>query len=286
MFVCSLLFRLFDGVIIVLINGIESNTIDAMDRGLAYGDGLFSTIKVQYGAVQLWEFHLQRLQLGAQKLFFPAINWQLLSAEVNSVASKLSDKKACVIKVIITRGSGGRGYNPLGCDSPQRIIATSEYPEFYYHWQQNGIALIQCEAQLASNKQLAGLKTLNRLEQVLIKQELNTKQALEGIVCDNQGYVIEACTANLFIHLDGQWQTPKLDNSGVAGVLRRQVMASAQQANIDIIEADIHVDRLKQAQAICLTNALMGIVPVTQYQKLIFDSASIARCKQLQSLIK
>ena len=270
----------------MLINGFESNNIDAMDRGLAYGDGIFTTMKVQFGEVQLWDFHFQRLRLGAKRLFFPTIDWLHLNAEVGQMAKSVAHRKECVIKIIITRGSGGRGYSAQGCESPQRIISIGTYPAVYHQWQQQGIKLIQCESQLSSNKQLAGLKTLNRLEQVLIKQELHSKQAVEGIVCDNQGYVIEACTANLFIFLDGQWKTPKLDSSGVAGVLRRQVMESALQKGIKISEEDIHRDSLKKAQAICLTNALMGIVPVKQYQQLIFDSAALARCKQLQSLIE
>lgn len=270
----------------MLINGIEATNVDARDRGLAYGDGIFSTMKVQYGVVQLWDFHLQRLQLGAQKLYFPELDWAQLSDEVKTVADSVKEQAACVVKIIITRGSGGRGYSSAGCDKPQRIISTGVCPSFYQQWQQQGIKLIQCESQLASNKQLAGLKTLNRLEQVLIKKELESKQAVEGIVCDNQGYVIEACAANLFIYLDGQWKTPLLESSGVAGVQRRQVMSRARQAGINIVEAHIHIDRLADAQAICLTNALMGVVPVCQYQQSVFDSEALARCKQLQSLIE
>lgn len=269
----------------MLINAIPSQHIDATDRGLAYGDGLFSTMKVQYGKVQLWDFHLQRLQLGAQKLFFPEVDWALLTDDVQSVAKSVADKKESVIKIILTRGSGGRGYSTQGCDSPQRIISSSAYPDFYHQWQKEGVKLILCESQLSSNKQLAGLKTLNRLEQVLIKNELESKQAVEGIVCDNQGYVIEACTANLFIYLDNHWQTPLLESSGVAGVQRRQLMSKAKQSGIEIIEKRIHIDNLKNAQAICLTNALMGLVPVNQYQQHCFDQKSLQRCKTLQSLI-
>jgi len=235
----------------VLINGIEATNIDAMDRGLAYGDGLFSTIKVQYGQIQL-----------------------------------STDKSVSVLKIILTRGSGGRGYSTTGCDAPQRIISTGAYPDFYQQWQKHGIQVILCESQLASNKQLAGLKTLNRLEQVLIKKELESKQAVEGIVCDNQGVVIEACSANLFIYLDNRWQTPKLDSSGVAGVQRRHIIDRALQAGFTIEETYIHIERLKEAQAICLSNALMGIVPVNQYQQTVFGNEGLARCRQLQFLIE
>lgn len=269
----------------MLINGIQSTQIDALDRGLAYGDGIFTTMKVDYGKVQLWDFHLQRLQLGTQRLFFPEIDWLLLSAEVSDMANTLIDIKEAVIKIVLTRGSGGRGYSIQGCESPQRIISNSAYPEVYSLWQKQGIELILCDSLLSTNRQLAGLKTLNRLEQVLIKNELESKQALEGIVCDDNGYVIECCAANLFIFVNNIWQTPKLDKCGVAGVQRRNIMTSAEKMGIEIIESNIHKDQLMEAQAICLSNSLMGIVPVKRYQNKYFDSEALARCNKLQLLI-
>jgi len=98
--------------------------------------------------------------------------------------------------------------------------------------------------------------------------------------------VIEACSANLFVYLDDCWQTPKLDSSGVAGVQRRNLMERAEQAGFIIEETYISIERLQEAQAICLTNALMGIVPVNQLQQTFFGRDSLARCKQLQSLIE
>lgn len=270
---------------IMLINGIEATTIAATDRGLAYGDGLFSTIKVEYGIVQLWNYHLQRLQLGAQRLFFPAIDWPLLSVEVQQLAQSLSATPQAVIKVMVTRGSGGRGYSTQGCNAPLRILSSHAFPSFYPQWQRDGIKVIQCQQKLAINPQLAGLKTLNRLEQVLIKHELEAQQAVEGIVCDYSGNVIEACSANIFVYRDGQWLTPKLDGCGVAGVKRRQVMESAKQAGITIAEVNIKEADLLNAQALCLTNALMGLVPVKQYQSHHYSRAGFAAIQALQSLL-
>tara|TARA_R110001583_G_scaffold81253_2_gene217005 strand:+ start:34094 stop:34897 length:804 start_codon:yes stop_codon:yes gene_type:complete len=267
----------------MLINGIESKHVDAKDRGLAYGDGLFTTIKVKFGEVQLWDLHLQRLQLGAKTLFFPRIDWPQLANEVHQVASRFADVSDSVLKIILTRGSGGRGYSTKGCDTPVRIISSSAYPEFYSEWQAQGIDIILCESTLSRNKQLAGLKTLNRLEQVIIKKELELKQVLEGIVCDDNGYVIEGCSANLFIYLNQQWQTPTLDKSGVAGVQRKNIMTLAKVKGIEIVECHIHQDQLIDAQAICLSNALMGIVPVNTLQG---RQLNIEPCRTLQSIIK
>lgn len=269
----------------MLINGIETTTIAASDRGLSYGDGLFSTIKVESGKVRLWNYHLQRLQLGAQRLFFPDIDWHLLSAEVHELAQRLSASPQAVIKVILTRGTGGRGYSTNGCDAPSRIVSSHAFPDFYQEWKK-GINIILCQQRLAINSQLAGLKTLNRLEQVLIKHELEGQQAVEGIVCDNDGYVIEACSANVFIYLDNQWLTPKLDCCGVAGVKRRQVMESAKKAGIAITEARIKPADLFNAQALCLTNALMGLVPVKQLQSHCYPLSGFIFIQTLHSLLQ
>ena len=270
----------------MLINGIQSTTIKATDRGLAYGDGLFSTLKVELGKVQLWDFHLQRLQLGAQRLFFPDVNWAALENEVELLAETLIDKPQAVLKIILTRGTGGRGYSSHGCNEPLRILSVHDFPGFYKQWQSEGIALILCQQRLAINPSLAGLKTLNRLEQVLIKHELEIHQAVEGIVCDSDGFVIEACTANVFVYLNQQWLTPKLDRSGVKGVKRRQVIELAKQANIIIKEVKLTVDNLMNADVVCLTNALMDLVPVKQFQSHCYDQSAFLYIDRLRELLR
>ena len=266
----------------MLINGVVTNEICAADRGLAYADGLFSTIRIEFGIVQDWSYHLARLQRGAKRLFFPEVDWLLLTDEVVTAAESQKIKNYSVLKIMLTRGTGGRGYSPDGCCLTTRIISLSHYPESYLQWQQHGIAIVQCECLLGRNKQLAGLKTLARIEQVLIKQELYQKQALEGLVCDEFGHVIEACSANVFIHINGHWVTPKLDYCGVAGVIRARLL---DQCLINIVEREISVDEIHQAQAMCLSNALMGVVAVKQYQNIIYSEQQMSLVKPLQEII-
>lgn len=266
----------------MLINGVVTNEICAADRGLAYADGLFSTIRIEFGVVQDWPYHLIRLQRGAKRLFFPEVDWLLLESEVFASAELQKKEAYSVLKIMLTRGTGGRGYDAHSCEQPVRIISLSDYPKSYLQWQQQGIAIIQCDFQLGRNKQLAGLKTLARIEQVLIKQELSHKQAVEGLVCDEFGHVIEACSANVFMHINGQWVTPKLDYCGVSGVIRARLL---EQHLIKIVERDIHVNEMNQVQAMCLSNALMGVVAVKQYQNIIYSEKQISLVKQLQEMI-
>jgi 4-amino-4-deoxychorismate lyase len=267
----------------MLINGLNNNTIDAMDRGLAYGDGLFSTIKIELGKVNDWDLHLARLKLGAERLFFPSCDWALLEQEVMNLSQTVGTKQHAVLKVILTRGTGGRGYSAQGCDQILRILSVSDFPEQYLTWQRDGIAIVQCQSQLGRNKQLAGLKSLARLEQVLIKQELSGLNALEGLVCDEFGHVIEGCSANLFIYLNGEWLTPTLDYCGVAGVMRARIL---QHPQIEVRETTLTITDVKQASCLFLSNALMGIVPVKQYEDKTYSTQQLQPVTDLQILLK
>jgi len=266
----------------MLINGIVTNNISATDRGLAYGDGLFSTIKIELGKVIDWSLHLNRLKSGADRLFFPSVDWILLENEIFETAQTVNEYPHYVLKIILTRGSGGRGYSAEGCEQAVRIISLSSFPDVYLKWQQQGIRVINCHTQLGRNKQLAGLKSLARLEQVLIKQELISSQADEGLVCDELGNVIEGCSANVFIYLDGQWLTPKLDYCGVAGVMRARILQSDQ---VNVIEKEISINDINQATCLCLTNALMGVVPVKQYQDKHYSKQALQKVTELQALL-
>ena len=269
----------------MLVNGIATTSIDINNRGLAYGDGVFSTIKVEFGKVQLWDLHLARLQKSAKQLHFPNIDWALLSQEVQTFSMQYVAQENSVIKLILIRGSGGRGYSINGCNTVDRIITAHQFPAQYEQWQEQGIALIQCEYQLPTNKYLAGLKTLNRLDQVLIKHEIEAKNAIDGIVCDQQGNVIETCSANLFLYKNEQWYTPSLENSGVAGVMRQKILDQAKKNGLNIIKTPLNKLDLLNADALCITNSLMNIVPITQYEKVTYPLKHFAITAQLKTLI-
>lgn len=269
----------------MLVNGKEKAEIDVNSRGIAYGDGVFSTIKVEFGKIQLWQLHLARLKKSAKKLYFPEVDWALLSQEIQTFSMQYVAQENSVIKLILIRGSGGRGYSINGCNTIDRIITAHPFPDHYEQWQAKGIALIQCEYQLPINKYLAGLKTLNRLDQVLIKQEIEAKNAIDGIVCDQQGNVIETCSANLFLYKNEQWYTPSLENSGVAGVKRQEILDQAKIKGLNIIKTPLNKLDLLNADALCITNSLMNIVPITQYEKYTYPLKHFAITAQLKTLI-
>lgn len=178
-----------------LINGTKSETLAVNDRSVQFGDGCFTTARIVSGQVQLLSAHLTRLQTACKTLFIPYSDWARLAQEMAYLAQCHQDG---VLKVIITRGAGGRGYSAASCVNPVRILSVSPWPAHYLRWREEGISVTLSPVKLGRNPSLAGLKHLNRLEQVLIRSHLEQTDADEALVLDSDGWLTECCAANVF----------------------------------------------------------------------------------------
>lgn len=242
----------------MLVNGQRAAQLPVDDRGLHYGDGLFETIAVTDGRPRQWPRHMARLARGCRALQLPPPDSEQLLSEAGSLCE---GKKRAVLKLIITRGSGGRGYRFPDVQQPTRILTLHPSPEYPHAYYQQGVTLTICNTRLGINPQLAGIKHLNRLEQVLARNELPA-DCQEGVMCDVQGKVIEGTMSNLFIVEAGWLITPDLSQSGVAGVMRERVLEIAQQRDVQTAVEVLTVERLRKATACFVTNSLIGIWPV------------------------
>ncbi|HHX34970.1 MAG TPA: aminodeoxychorismate lyase [Gammaproteobacteria bacterium] len=261
------------------INGQPAESISLADRGLAYGDGLFETIKVRDGRALLLERHLLRLQEGCQRLAIP-FELQVVRQELHAYMQQLGDG---VCKLILTRGSGQRGYTaPTPC-FPQRILQASSLPQWPAAYAQQGIELFACLLRLSEQPLLAGLKHLNRLEQVLARAEWTDPAYAEGLLLDGQGRVVDCVFSNVFIVKDAQLITPALHRAGVAGVMRAELLARAEAAGIDVMVSDISLAQLLQADEVFTCNSLYGIWPVLSYTTQRWSVGPLTR--KLQQLI-
>ncbi|WP_157981904.1 aminodeoxychorismate lyase [Aliidiomarina sedimenti] len=243
----------------ILLNGKPAESIALQDRGLLYGDGFFTTIRLLDGEPQLWQRHQQRLLLTAQRLRFELADSSLLMQQCLQECRQLgADSAECAVRITLTRGSGGRGYQAPATSQTQRILSRTAVPAHYAEWRRQGIALQLSQQTLAIQPMLAGLKTLNRLEQVLLKQELaETDNADELIVCDSNGFVCESTASNLFWRRHNTWYTSKLDKSGIKGVVRAELLA-----HNSVAQGDYPLHHLQQAEQAFICNSLMGLVPV------------------------
>jgi 4-amino-4-deoxychorismate lyase len=258
----------------MLINGVASTQLDARDRGLHYGDGVFTTLRVRDGAAALWEAHVARLIAGCRHLGIALPDAAQLHAEAQRVCAGAARG---VLKIIITRGVGGRGYAPPSPASPTRIVALYPWPEFpATHWTA-GVAVRVNTMRLGRNPMLAGIKHLNRLEQVLARAEWDGAAIAEGLMLDEHDQVIEATAANVFVVRDGEVLTPRLNECGVAGVLRALVMELVQAAGLRVREYPLNLDAVRSADEIFLTNSVIGVWPVRELDTIAKSIGPVTR---------
>lgn len=241
------------------INGVEQSLIAVSDRAVQFGDGCFTTARAVEGKILRLDDHLRRLHSAAQRLLMPEIAWAELSSEMQFAAESVGDG---VVKATITRGSGGRGYSAAGCDSPNRIVATSAYPQHYLALAEQGVTLALSPIALARNPLLAGVKHLNRLEQVLIRLHLDQTTADEALVLDTSGVLVECCAANLFWRKGKQVFTPDLTQAGVDGIMRQHIIRLLTQSDYQIAVVAAAPDALADADEVLICNALMPVLPV------------------------
>ena len=262
----------------MLINGIEQNALSARDRAVQFGDGCFTTAAVVDGRIQLLDAHLQRLKEGCERLFMPIPDLALLSAEMRQLAR---GQAQAVLKVILTPGAGGRGYSRVGCETPTRILSLAPWPQHYARLHQQGATLVTSPVRLARNPLLAGLKHLNRLEQVLIRRHLDQTDADEALVLDTAGTVVECCAANLFWRKGDRIFTPRLEQAGVNGIIRRYLMAQMAMAGQSCQLIDGSRDDVLNADEVVICNALMPVLPVRKIDDVSFSARTLYQ--QLQA---
>lgn len=256
-------------------------SIPVDDRGLAYGDGVWETIAVKAGIPLLLEEHLARLQWGLEALRLKGLDLSLLKQQLLEAGSQT---ERGVLKVIVTRGSGQRGYNPAGLQEPRTIIqlhtAAPNYPSTYYD---QGIVLGLVKGiRLASQPFLAGFKHLNRLEQVLARAECESHWQ-EGLIMDSLNFVIEGTMSNVFIYTkQNVLITPPLEACGIAGIMRAQVLKLAQQMGVEVRVETLRVQDVLNAQSVFMTNSVIGLWPVREFQQQHYVIAASIQTLQQQ----
>lgn len=244
----------------ILINGEAKETISINDRGLQYGDGLFETMAVRNGIIYLWETHWQRLTLGCEKLSINLPNKETIEKEI-ALLCENQNKSRFVIKLIVTRGEGQRGYRFTERQNVTRILSSHDWPNYPEQFQTDGVAVRYCETSLSENKMLAGIKHLNRLEQVLARNEWDD-EFQEGLMLSMNNKVVDGTMSNVFAVFDNEIFTPGLSLSGVAGVMRKTVINIATDKGFSVCEKEFTKSEIEKADELFLTNSLFGIWPI------------------------
>jgi 4-amino-4-deoxychorismate lyase len=245
----------------ILVNGQQTDRLAIKDRGLQYGDGLFETIAYRNKKLEFLDEHIERLTEGCSTLNIPTPNLSELDNDLSFISQQLEED--AVIKVIITRGQGGRGYKQPDAANPSRIVSSHPFPE-YPESNQHGVKVTRCKQIVSQNPSLAGLKHLNRLEQVLARSEWNDKEIAEGLMSNINDELIEGTMTNLFIVKQNTLFTPDLSLSGINGIIRKRVISLAEMLSIPVEITQITDSDLAASDEVFLTNSVIGIWPVTQ----------------------
>ncbi len=255
----------------MLINGQPTTKVSASDRGLSYGDGLFETMVMVNDQIPLWQFHIQRLTEGCRRLNIKLPDVALLEQECQIVGRSAGHKS--IVKIIITRGEGNRGYRPQNNDV-NRIISATIWPTGASPV--NRISLRWCQTRLSMNPSLSGIKHLNRLDQVLASSEWDDEYIAEGLMLDQQGHVIEGTKTNVFIIKDKCLFTPLLNDCGVKGIIRRLILNDDINHGLEVREQQLSITDIISADEIFVCNCVIGIWSVSR----IIDNNSPASYTQ------
>lgn len=247
--------------IVIIVDGEQGRAIHATDRAVMYGDGVFRTMRMRGGAIACWPLHYGKLDADCRALRIPCPMRTILEQDIARIARDVAD---CVVKIIISRGAGGRGYGVPKSLSPTRMVVASPVPDYPSHFWREGIKLHVCEIRLCHQPRLAGIKHLNRLENVLARMEWQDPDTPEGLLLDAEDCVVEGTMSNLFMRRGNTLITPDLSACGVAGLQRERILKYAARLDLKAEIARFSLPVLLAADEVFVCNSVIGVWPVRQ----------------------
>ena len=257
------------------IDGEPGAALPADDRGLQYGDGVFETVLVRGKCARFLDAHLARLSRGCTRLGISIASLAVLRAEIDAAVAIAPP--LAVLKIIMTRGSAlRRGYAPQGDETTRRIISLWHAPPRDAALD-DGVDLRVASIRLGENPALAGIKHLNRLENVLAAAESTSHGVFESLLLDASGNLVSGAMSNVFIVREGGVATPLIQRCGVAGVMRGIVLRECAALGLDAAEECLTLDDLYSAAGVFITNARIGVVPARRVGEHLFDMNKLAR---------
>jgi len=239
-----------------LVNGSFSAPISPLDRGFAYGDGVFRTIKIINGLPEHWPMHYQTLFADCSAIGIVCPSADTFISDFKKIFDV--DEFSAVVKIIVTRGEGERGYNPPAITMPMRVMIKSSMPDYPEVNFSEGVVLHLCDTRITHQPKLAGIKHLNRLDNVLARMEWHDPKVAEGVMLDMEGNVIECTAANIVARYGDTLITPKLDQCGVAGITRKQILAHAKRLELNTAIERMNLKDLHSADEVVICNSLFG----------------------------
>jgi 4-amino-4-deoxychorismate lyase len=255
-----------------LVNGAAIDVIGVRDRGLSYGDGVFRTFPLRDGKPVMWDRQYAKLMHDCRRLAIECPGSELLDRDLALLGAATP---ACVAKIIITRGESMRGYALPHPQAPTRVVTSGAIPKYPEHYAEQGVQTHLCKLRLSHQPAFAGIKHLNRLENVMARTEWSDTAIAEGLMCDVDDNVICGTMTNLFVVKNGGLFTPVLEKCGVSGVMRDVVIELADRHQIPVRITEISIDELLDADEVFVVNSVIGLWPVAGLNSRVWKKGSI-----------
>lgn len=249
-----------------LVNGSFEQAISTFDRGFSYGDGVFRTMRVHNGLPVSWPFHYQKLVADCAAIGIVCPSAELLMSDFQKLFEEelFLEDSFQVAKIVITRGEGERGYAPPVITVPTRALIKSNMPQYAAANYEQGVQLHVCKIRLSAQPKLAGIKHLNRLENVMARMEWRDETVFDGLLMDAHDNVIECTMSNIFIRIGNALTTPDLSQCGVAGITRQRILGLGKPLGLNVTTENISMPQLLEADEVVICNSLYGAFQVTR----------------------
>ena len=244
-----------------ILNGFLDRDISPLDRGFAYGDGVFRTMKIVGGLPLHWPQHYQKLVADCAVIGIVCPSAEML---IDDMQHLFTPDEMAVAKITITRGEGERGYALPAVTMPTRLVTKSKFPHYNPLNLTDGVQLKVCETTLGAQPKLAGIKHLNRLENIMARMEWQNDGLFDGILLDTNGHVIECTMSNIFVRFGKTLMTPNLTQCGVAGITRQQILSLESVLNLQVVVDLLPLKTLLNADEVIICNSLYGAFQVTK----------------------
>ena len=246
----------------VFVNGefvpAERAMVSVFDRGFLYGDGLFETMRVRRGQPFRWEQHLDRLERGAK---FLRIRMPFERAELARLAAKLIEVNQlpdAVLRLMLSRGPGARGYSPRGANNPGFVMTLHPCPN-----PPASVRLVTASMRIAAADPFAPFKIASRLTQIMARAEAEDQGGEEALLLNTAGHVAETASGNIFWIERDTLCTPPDETGALHGVTRSVVLELAAQLELPVARRNIELAQLQKSAGVFVTGSVAGVLPVS-----------------------
>lgn len=254
-----------------LING-TFQKISPFDRALQYGDGIFRTFVVENKKPRHWKQHYKKIVEDCRAIKITPPKEKILLSDIKLL---FKNNKKAVGKFIISRGVSERGYKFDDTITHNRFLTKTKMPVYPKEYFKFGVNLHVCKQKLYPSV-LSGVKHLNRLENIMARQEWKGDDYADGILLNQDGHVIECISSNIFMRIGKVIYTPKINNVGIKGVTREMIFKIAAKLGFKIKEIIFNMEKLLKADEVFITNSLFGAIQVRKIKNKSWQHQELA----------